>query len=257
MMPFKILHDDNVLIRFGEGKKVHIAEEELSILVWNIFKGQRGHHFREDFKQLAFDKDFVLIQEALVDTHMPKLWQDSFEGYQWSVAQSFQYSRNASTTGVCIGSRIEPSKVEYIRARSRELIWFTPKISIFTEFEFNPTPSETSVGVRALFVCTHVLNFVTTKAFIASLHEIALKISEFDGPVLLAGDFNTWNVKRYLAMKDIFHNLKLEHITFDQDKRLLRLDHIFVRGFSVQKALVHHTVSSSDHYPLEIKLRLG
>lgn len=249
MMPFKILQDDKVLLRFGEGKKIHVAEDELNILVWNIYKGQKGHFFREDFKLLAAAKDFVLIQEALMDTHMPKLWEDNFSDYQWSMAQSFQYKKNLLTTGVCIGSKIAPSKVEYIRARSRELVWFTPKISLFTEFDFN--------GVKGLFVCAHVLNFVTTQAFIASLHEIALKISEFSGPVLLAGDFNTWNVKRYLAMKDIFHNLKLEHVSFDQDKRLLRLDHIFVRGFSVQKALVHHTVLSSDHYPLEIKLRLG
>lgn len=249
---FKIPKPENVLIQIGELHKLEapaVTYEELDLLVWNVLKGQRGSYFREDFKKLAQEKDFILIQEALMDEHMPKLWTEHFAGYQWSMAQSFQYNRNSFTTGVCIGSHLESLKTDYIRARSREMLWLTPKVSLFSEFEIN--------GVRALFVCTHVLNFVTTHAFIRSLEEIALKISLFEGPVVLAGDFNTWNVKRYLAMKEIFHGLRLEHVRFDADQRLLRLDHVFVRGFQIQTAVVHHTISSSDHYPLELKLRLS
>ncbi len=245
---FKIPAHENVLLRLGEGGKNPLSPE-FSILVWNIYKGQRGDHFREDFKALAQGKDFILIQEAMVDEHIPKLWKESFAGYQWSIAQSFQFNKNQYTTGVCIGSHWEPTHIEYIRAKSREFFWLTPKISLFSEFSWDQT--------RILLICTHVLNFVTIQAFIHSLVEIAKKISEFSGPVILAGDFNTWNVKRYLAMKEIFHDLGLEHVNFERDRRLLRLDHVFTRGFRVEKALIHHTVSSSDHLPLEIKLRLG
>jgi endonuclease/exonuclease/phosphatase (EEP) superfamily protein YafD len=105
-------------------------------------------------------------------------------------------------------------------------------------------------------ICTHVLNFVTTAAFTASLYEIAERISKFEGPVVLAGDFNTWNFKRYMIMKTIFRDLKLEHVDLENDGRILKLDHIFVRGFDVLQAHVHHTVVSSDHFPLEIKLKL-
>jgi endonuclease/exonuclease/phosphatase (EEP) superfamily protein YafD len=97
---------------------------------------------------------------------------------------------------------------------------------------------------------------VTTSAFTASLYEIAERISKFEGPVILAGDFNTWNVKRHLIMKSIFRDLGLEHLDLENDGRLLKLDHVFVRGFSVLKAEVHSSVFSSDHFPLEIKLKL-
>ncbi|MNL10397.1 hypothetical protein D3C87_1311950 [compost metagenome] len=108
-----------------------------------------------------------------------------------------------------------------------------------------------------LFVCTHVLNFVTTGAFSRSLYEIAERISLFPGPVILAGDFNTWNFKRYMIMKSIFRDLQMEHVDFEDDGRLLKLDHVFVRGFDVMDAKVHHTVLSSDHFPLDLKVRLS
>ena len=245
---FRIPDHEEVLVRIGEGVKHSLPRRDLNLLVWNVFKGQRGSHFHDDFKKLTKNQDFILIQEALMDEVMPKLWKDNLQNYHWSVAQSFQYRKTSMHTGVCIGSRYTPETLQYIRAKTRELWWLTPKISLFCEFDFS--------GTKALFVCTHMLNFVTTKSFIQSMEEIAAKIASFEGPVVLAGDFNTWNVKRYLAMKEMFHNLKLEHVDFDQDWRILRLDHVFVRGFSVQKALVHHAVESSDHFPLELTLRL-
>ncbi len=239
---------EKVLYQLGGAQSSQVSAQELNVLVWNVYKGQRGSRFHEDFKRLANPADFILLQEAVLDQHMPKIWQEHFGEHQWIMAQSFQYSKAATSTGVCIGAKWSASAVEYLFAKGREFFWFTPKISLFSEFDF--------AGQKALIVSTHLLNFVTIEIFTASLNEIAEKISHFSGPVLLAGDFNTWNAKRYKAMKSIFANLQLEHVIFDHDKRFLKLDHIFVRGFSITAAQIHHQVSSSDHYPLEIKLRL-
>jgi len=48
----------------------------------------------------------------------------------------------------------------------------------------------------------------------------------------------------------------MEHIDFDQDRRILKLDHVFVRHFSVVRAEVHSKIQSSDHFPLELRLKL-
>lgn len=245
---FRVPREESVLIKIGQGGKYKLSERDLNLLVWNVYKGQKGDHFREDFKKLAKDKDFILLQEAMVDQHMPKIWTENFVDYEWSMAQSFQYKKGTIKTGVCIGSRWAPETSQYVRGKTRELWWLTPKMSLFCEYDFG--------GVKVLMVCVHVLNFATTKAFIGSIQEIAEKIRNFGGPVVLAGDFNTWNVQRYLAMKDLFHSLQLEHVDFDQDWRLLRLDHVFVRGFKVKNAQVHHTIASSDHFPLELALQL-
>ena len=249
MVPFIIPTDDKVLLKIGQGNQEVLTPETFNIFVWNVFKGQKMGIFEQDFQRLGSGKDFILLQEALVDKRMPKLWQDNFATYEWHLAQSFHYKKDLSSTGVAIGSKYAPHTVDFIRAKSREMFWLTPKLSLFTEYKFGEH--------RVLFVCTHVLNFVTTGAFSRSLYEIAERISLFPGPVILAGDFNTWNFKRYMIMKSIFRDLKMEHVDFEDDGRLLKLDHVFVRGFDVMDAKVHHTVLSSDHFPLDLKVRLS
>lgn len=235
-------------MKIGAAEKSPLLLPEMNVFVWNVYKGQKAHIFENDFKKFGSGKDFILLQEALVDNRMPLLWQNDFSAYEWHLAQSFHYKRDLSSTGVAIGSKVSPMSVDFIRSKAREFFWLTPKLTLFSEYDFE--------GRKVLFVCTHVLNFVTTGAFSSSLYEIAQKISEFNGPVVLAGDFNTWNVKRYMIMKSIFRELKLEHLDLDNDGRLLKLDHVFVRGFDVLKAEVHHTALGSDHFPLEIKLKL-
>lgn len=248
MVPYIIPAAENVLLKIGEAISPPFPPSEFSIFVWNVYKGQKAHIFSKDFAKLGFGKDFILLQEALVgEDKMPTIWKKDFAAYEWHLAQSFHYKKDQSSTGVAIGSPYAPKVVDYIRSKTREMFWLTPKLTIFNEYDFN--------GTKVLFVCTHVLNFVTLGAFTNSLYEIAEKISHFDGPVVLAGDFNTWNLKRFMVMKSIFRDLKLEHLDLEDDGRFLKLDHVFVRGFDVMNARVHHTVVSSDHFPLEIKLK--
>lgn len=249
MVPFVVPAKDKVLMKIGEAEKSPLIHQpELNVFVWNVYKGQKAHLFENDFKKYGSGKDFILLQEALVDNKMPLLWKQDFSSYEWHLAQSFHYKKDLSSTGVAIGSKHTPTTVDFIRSKAREFFWLTPKLTLFSEYDFE--------GRKVLFVCTHVLNFVTTAAFSESLYEIAQKISQFSGPVVLAGDFNTWNFKRYMIMKSIFRDLGLEHLDLENDGRLLKLDHVFVRGLDVLKAEVHHTALGSDHLPLEIKLKL-
>lgn len=249
MVPFIVPAKEKVLLKIGEGVEGSLlAPSHFNIFVWNVYKGQKAQVFENDFRTLGEGKDFILLQEATVDQRMPRIWKEDFASYEWHLAQSFHYKKDLSSTGVAIGSKIRPESVEFIRAKTRELFWLTPKLTLFSEYDF--------AGQKVLMVCTHMLNFVTLAAFTASLYEVAEKISAFGGPVVLAGDFNTWNFKRYTVMKSIFRDLGLEHVDLDNDGRLLKLDHVFVRGFEVLKAEVHHTVVSSDHFPLEIKLKI-
>nr|WP_295903207.1 endonuclease/exonuclease/phosphatase family protein [uncultured Bdellovibrio sp.] len=250
MVPYIVPAKEKVLLKIGESELItpSVAPSEFDIFVWNVYKGQKAHIFENDFRRLGEGKDFILLQEAILDQRMPKLWKENFSSYEWHLAQSFHYKKDLTSTGVAIGSKLRPEAVDFIRAKTREFFWLTPKLTLFNEYDF--------AGTKALFVCTHVLNFVTLGAFTNSLYEIAEKISEFKGPIVLAGDFNTWNFKRYMIMKSIFRDLNLEHLDLDDDGRVLKLDHVFVRGFDVVKARVHHTVVSSDHFPLEIRLKL-
>lgn len=249
MMPFFLPEDSNVLLKIPSEKSDLITlPKEFNIFVWNVYKGQRESLFKQDFLRLGKGKEFLFLQEAVMNKVMPEIWRQDFPAHEWHLAQSFQYKRDLSSTGVAIGSVLPPSEVAYLRSQSRELFWLTPKLTLFNKYKFEDH--------EALFVCTHVLNFVTLGAFTKSLYEIAEKIAYFQGPVVLAGDFNTWNLKRYMIMKSIFRDLKLEHLDLEGDGRLLKLDHVFVRGFDVLNAKVHHAVKGSDHFPIDLKLKL-
>lgn len=248
MVPYIIPAKEKVLVKIGEGEKSPLQPQEFNVFVWNVYKGQKYNLFEKDFPRLGSGKDFLLLQEATIDNRMPKLWEMNFTAYEWHLAQSFHYKKDLSSTGVAIGSKYTPTSVDFIRAKSRELMWLTPKLTLFSEYQFGDK--------KVLVVCTHVLNFVTTAAFTASLYEISARIALYDGPVLLAGDFNTWNAKRYMIMKTIFRDLRLEHVDLENDGRFLKLDHVFVRGFDVLKAEVHNNVVSSDHFPIGLRIKL-
>lgn len=250
IVPYIIPQIEQVLVKIGEGEEYHRENPNLlDVFVWNVYKGQRAGLFETDFRSLGQNRDFIMLQEATVDHRMPKLWREDFSAYEWHMAQSFHYKKDLTSTGVAIGSRLKPDTVEFIRSKTRELFWLTPKLTLFNVYNHQ--------GTQILFVCTHVLNFVTLGAFTQSLYEIAEKVGAFTGPVVLAGDFNTWNTKRYLAMKSIFRDLRLDHVELADDSRYLKLDHVFVRGFDIVNAKVLPAVTSSDHFPLDIKLKIS
>lgn len=249
MFPFVVPAKEKVLLQIGEGEGHSLLKpSQFDIFVWNVFKGQKAAIFEQDFRALGEGKDFILLQEAVLDQRMPQIWKKDFKSYEWHLAQSFHYKKDSVSTGVAIGSKLRPAAVDFIRSKTREFFWLTPKLTLFSEYDF--------AGQKVLMVCTHMLNFVTQGAFTNYLYEIAERIADFRGPIILAGDFNTWNFKRYMVMKSIFRDIGLEHVDLDNDGRLLKLDHVFVRGFEVLKAEVHHTVVSSDHFPLELKLKM-
>ena len=79
-----------------------------------------------------------------------------------------------------------------------------------------------------------------------------------DGPILLAGDFNTWLARRSEFLQDMTCNLQMDYATFSPDRRSRYfgqvLDHVFVKGLRVVKATCRTEVTSSDHRPIELVL---
>ena len=99
-------------------------------------------------------------------------------------------------------------------------------------------------------------------------------MDEHSGPVVLAGDFNTWNKKRLGLASQFAEDLQLKEVTdfpagrttadmhlsylnwfFGVDKKL-PLDRIYYRGFANYFAQVL-SYESSDHRPILVKLILA
>jgi endonuclease/exonuclease/phosphatase (EEP) superfamily protein YafD len=85
-------------------------------------------------------------------------------------------------------------------------------------------------------------------------------LARHDGPVILAGDFNTWSVARRRAVDAIALRLGLRAVSLDPDERSRFLgepvDQIYYRGL-VPGAASAVPVRSSDHNPVSAVFRLA
>jgi endonuclease/exonuclease/phosphatase (EEP) superfamily protein YafD len=110
-----------------------------------------------------------------------------------------------------------------------------------------------------LVVNSHIINFVSFEKYKAHLAQVFQSLKHHNGPILLAGDFNTWNAKRLKCFSDLAMSFSLTEVKMNRQPRLnhllQHLDHIYCRGLDVIDAQVHEDINSSDHYPISLVLR--
>jgi hypothetical protein len=83
-------------------------------------------------------------------------------------------------------------------------------------------------------------------------------IADHDGPLIYAGDFNTFS-KTYINEVDrAMSSIGLKRVMIEGDPRSVTtaLDQIYVRDIEVISAKVDTTFTHSDHFPIVATLRL-
>jgi endonuclease/exonuclease/phosphatase (EEP) superfamily protein YafD len=244
--PFYVPEEDKSLITVGTFSEKVLPEKNVKVLIWNVYKG-KDPRWEKEFREIIRGHDLVLLQEAITDHRMPKIWREDFIKYIWNMAASFHLNPQEAT-GVVIGARAEPFDLRFVRTKSRELFVLTPKIALLSQFKIEGRHD------KLLVVNTHSLNFTTTNLFIKSVEEKIQQIENHKGPLIFAGDFNTWNTRRWILLVQMLSQLKLTPVEFSNDARFFKLDHIFVRGIDVHHTEVLHGFKGSDHSPLEVRL---
>ena len=244
--PFSVPTHEKSLITVGACSEKVLPAKDLKVLIWNVYKG-KDPRWEKEFREIVRGHDLVLLQEAITDHRMPKIWLEDFSKYAWNMAASFNINP-AHATGVVIGARAEFFDLKYVRSKSRELFLLTPKIALLSQFKIEAHRE------RLMVVNTHSLNFTTTNLFIKSIEEKLEKIHNHKGPMIFAGDFNTWNTRRWILLVQMLSQLKLHPVEFSNDSRFFKLDHIFVRGINVHSTEILHGFKGSDHVPLEMRM---
>lgn len=247
-MVYRIPSDQDSLLIFGECEAEELTSERLRVLVWNVWKGKRGAAWRKDFLKLAGDRDLVMLQEAITTPEMSELFHGRHVRHEWHMAASFEW-RFSHKTGVITGATAKPKSKTMLRGTDRELFVWTPKVSLGTNYGLGGRDS-------LLVINTHVINFTTTRAFVRFVQQLVSLIEHHHGPVVLAGDFNTWNPGRSLSLTKILVKLGLQMVDFHVDPRLLKLDHVFTRGMKTLDAQIRSDIRSSDHFPLLLDFEL-
>jgi endonuclease/exonuclease/phosphatase (EEP) superfamily protein YafD len=237
--------------------------ESFSVLSWNIEKGANANWIA-DLAQIAGAEHVLLIQEAALDpeTGALSLPRDFTSRQYFAVG----YRQGSIQTGVLTAS---PWVASHHCALTAWEPWLgTPKATSVTRYDFYPNQATGESGrLEApgakpnplMVVNVHAVNFaVGLEAYIEQFVAIGEVIMAHEGPLILAGDFNTWSEDRQEWLAGFMARHQLEAVTFSPDHRTTvfsrPIDHIYTRGLAVIDASVV-TVDSSDHNPLLMTVR--
>lgn len=223
----------------------------IEVLMWNVFKC-RKKGWQEDFKTLTCDKDLILLQEAILNAPFDSHFKQSLQ-HQWMMARSFRHVKSNIETGVKTGSTVAAKHYYFSASKHSEPISKTKKMLLATVYPLHP------LGKSLLVVNSHLINFVSFEKFRTHLDQVFQTLEHHGGPILMAGDFNTWNGRRLKYFNQLAGAFSLREIEIPRKPRLSQLfqhlDHMYCRGLEVVNAQVHTHIHSSDHYPISLSLR--
>lgn len=226
------------------------AQETLSpvirCLVWNILKAKRAS-WHDDFTQLIADRDLVLLQEAVLNAPTDVLFKQSLR-FEWVMARSFRHPRTHVEHGIKTGCVVEAAERHFYLSPHSEPLSQTQKLLLTTLY---PLQGETA---QLLVLNMHAINFVSVQKYVEQLDQLTAALIPHEGPVILAGDFNTWNPARLEHFQGIASNAGLIEAVMQRQSRLAHmnqhLDHVFYRGLTLRSVESLHHYGSSDHAPI-------
>ena len=230
----------------GEGPAA-FQPSRLRLASWNLHK-QQDAGWREQLSRLAGESDVLLLQEAGLTAELREVLGRA--GYNWLMASSFAYS--STEYGVMIAARVRPSY--FCTGRSVEPVTGIPKSFLVARFRVDGRSAAIEIAT------VHSLNFMLELGpYEAQLDALGKVLAAHAGPIVLAGDFNTWSEARERAVAALAAKLALAPAVFPSDTRSRYFgrpaDWAYGRGVEVLDASAP-AVTSSDHNPLLVTLRI-
>jgi endonuclease/exonuclease/phosphatase (EEP) superfamily protein YafD len=223
------------------------AQAVVRIASWNLHK-ESEPGWQADLTDLVARSDVLLLQEAGLAPELRVAIER--EGFLWVLASSFAYLD--SEYGVLTATRVAPAAACTLRAY--EPLLGIPKSTLITYFRL--------VGRDAMLAIAnlHAVNFAPgSMGYHAQLEALGDALAAHTGPLVIAGDFNTWNEARDGEVRALAARLSLKPVAFPIDARRQFFgrifDWIYVRGMDVHDATAWE-VTSSDHNPLLVTFRI-
>lgn len=222
-----------------------LDSQRIRLLNWNAEKHLHDL-FHSDLINVVSDADLILLQESIADEgHL-----EQNTPFHWSFAPG--YVRNGVATGVMTASHVQP--VESCRLSSIEPWLGSPKATSIARYGLSDT-DETLMVIN-----THLINFTLGVSAIRGQLQDALQYADrHNGPVIFAGDLNTWNRRRARIVDESLRGVGLRPVRFRRDVRTRifgkPVDHIYVRGLEAVSADTYN-LATSDHNPMDAVLRM-
>ncbi len=226
------------------------CHENFTILCWNVAKLTLHSSYQEYLKSIIEDDsvDILLLQEV------KKSLATELELCDYSYILSPNIQTNKHIFGVLTAFKISCEDELSLLTKKRELSYATHKVTLITRHKI-------SQDDELVIVNLHAINFVKNSDFHTELENIRLTIKSHKGPMIVAGDFNTWNVKRVEFLREFTYDLSLTEVCFNDNSKQKKvftncLDYIFYRGLELIASKVIDAKKISDHNPIVATFKL-
>ena len=224
-----------------------LDSNKITLLNWNIYKGEKKN-WAKDFRQLSDGQDLVIIQEARLSPEVKETLKK--QSIHWTLNTGFVV--NDEATGVLTGSRVKAASS--CGLRTTEPFLRLPKTVLVNKYDLSGT------NEKLLVANIHSINFTLgTEVYSEQIKTLTAAITQHQGPVIVAGDFNSWSEDRKQIIDDMVTELSLKAVTYQSKNRVTifgnEIDHVFYRGME-SVASEAQQVTSSDHNPIKVTFRV-
>ena len=250
---------EDYIVEHNDYSQKQFIGKNISLLNWNIQKKNKDPIWEVEFKNLIekYNPEIILIQECQFQKGVEKVLH--FEKYGFVFAPNFSDTVKNKHSGLLTASITNHQRVSVIKSFAFEPLFKIPKIFLTTSYLIESEHKD------LLVLNIHAINFAGYWKFISQIQQLEYAIRNHIGPVLLSGDFNTWNKKRIYILNKILTSCNLKKVQFSKKyakniKRFLfnmPLDHIYYRGLKIDSPPEALNTKSSDHNPLLVKFHIS
>lgn len=220
--------------------------EKISFLNWNIYKGN-GDDWQRDLSKFAQYHDVMAIQEVLLNDELTGLLET--HDFNWVMNTAFHLNGAAAGVMTVASSEVLHS----CGFKEKEPLIRIPKSTLISYYAINGS------NQKLLVANIHGINFTLgINSYRRQLEKLHDAIERHDGPMIVAGDFNSWSNNRMSEVNELIEKLSLSEIEYVVNNKAhvfgRAIDHVFYRQLELVNNQVWQ-VSSSDHNPISVDFK--
>ena len=220
--------------------------EAIAFLNWNIYKGN-GENWQQDLSSFAQSHDVMTIQEATLDTE----FTDILESHDFNWIMNTAFHLDGIAAGVMTVAGLDA--LHSCGFKVTEPLIRIPKSTLISYYPINGSDQ------NLLVANIHGINFTLgIGLYREQLQKLYDAVQHHDGPMIVAGDFNSWSDDRVDEVNQLVSSLSLSTIEYPVNNKTHffghAIDHVFYRQLEIVSNRVQQ-VSSSDHNPISVNFR--
>ncbi len=228
-------------------KSSGLNPDSIAFLNWNLYKGD-GDDWQRDLNNFAGDHDVLTIQEAFLDEELGNLLIAHALGWKMNTA----FHLNGTAAGVMTAASSDA--IRSCGFLTTEPIIRIPKSTLVSYYRID------GLEQNLLVANIHGINFTLGMgSYQQQLDDLYAAVKDHKGPMIVAGDFNSWSDERMLAVTRLMDNLSLNALSYEVNNKTHvfdhAIDHVFYRQLEPIEKKVWQ-VTSSDHNPISVRFRL-